>query len=80
MINVIGKNKVQVSKIGIALFNAQWPCSELRSVRSYWFEFDDQGDLIDTDTPQQDDGSAASALADDCKNYLFNDVSPDWIP
>lgn len=71
-------NKVIVSKIGIRLFNAQWPCSELRASRAYWFEFDEHGNLIDTDCPQQDDGSAAVAMAEDCKAYLFDSVTPAW--
>ncbi|WP_425962623.1 hypothetical protein [Rhizobium nepotum] len=70
--------KVIVSRNEIASFNSQWPCSELRSSRAYWFEFDTDGDLIDTDVPQQDDGSAASAMADDCRAYLFDDIQPDW--
>ena len=70
--------KVIVSQNEVRLFNASWPCSELRSCRAYWFEFDHNGDLIDTDCPEQDDGPAATAMADDCKKYLFDDVAPDW--
>lgn len=79
MIEVISKNKVNVSQVGIALFNAQWPGSELRSTRSYWFEFDDDQDLIDTDCPLQDDGPASLALSQDCQAYLFDDLTPDWV-
>jgi hypothetical protein len=71
-------HKVIVSRQGIAAFNAQWPCSELRSSRAYWFEFDAHGDLIDTDCPEQDDGSAAVAISDDCKRYLFDSELPSW--
>ena len=78
MLSKIGRNKIRVSRTGIALFNAQWPCSELRSTRAYWFEFDNNGDLIDTDVPEQDDGGAALAMAEDCKNYLFDNTSPPW--
>lgn len=70
--------KVIVSRDEVANFNRKWPCSELRSSRAYWFEFDEQGDLIDTDVPEQDDGSAASAMSDDCKAFLFNDDVPEW--
>ncbi len=70
--------KVIVSRDGIASFNRAWPCSELRSSRAYWFEFDDKGDLVDTDCPEQDDGSAALALSQDCKSYLFDDQQPAW--
>jgi hypothetical protein len=73
-----GSRKVNVTRAGIALFNAQWPCSELRPSRSYWFEFDTAGDLVDTDCPQHDDGPAASALADDCKAYLEDGAIPAW--
>lgn len=71
---------VIVSRVGIALFNAQWPCSTLRDTRAYWFEFDESGDLVDTDCPEHDDGPAATALADDCRAWLEDDVMPDWIP
>lgn len=78
MIEVISANKVRVSKEGVARFNAQWPCSELRATRAYWFEFDSCGDLVDTDVPEQDDGAAASAMAQDAKEFLFNDDVPSW--
>lgn len=71
-------NKVIVSRDDVASFNRSWPCSELRSTRTYWFEFDASGDLIDTDCPESDDGAAASAMADDCRAWLFDDESPVW--
>jgi hypothetical protein len=71
-------NKVIVSRDEVARFNSQWPCSELRDSRSYWFEFDDNGDLVDHDVPQQDDGTAARAMADDCRAWLFDDDTPEW--
>ena len=71
-------NKVIVSRNEVARFNSKWPCSELRDSRSYWFEFDDNGDLIDTDVPEHDDGTAARAMSDDCREWLFNDVQPEW--
>lgn len=70
-------HKVIVSRDEVRLFNSRWPCSELRD-RSYWFEFDANGDLVDVDVPEHDDGAAASAMADDCKAFLFDDVSPEW--
>ncbi len=72
--------KVIVSRDGILSFNRAWPCSELRAGRAYWFEFDESGDLIDTDLPDSDDGSAARAMADDCRAFLIDDVRPDWAP
>lgn len=65
---LFGKNKVIVSRAEVDAFNARWPCSELRD-RSYWFEFESNGDLVDTDVPEQDDGSAARALCDDAKEF-----------
>lgn len=78
-IQKIGQNKVRVSRRGVALFNARWPCSSLRDTRAYWFEFNDSGDLIDTDCPEQDDGPAASALMEDCRAFLIDDISPEWL-
>lgn len=77
MLTIQGR-KVIVGKAGVAAFNHTWPCSELRSTRHYWFEFDANGDLVDTDVPEQDDGSAALALSEDCKAYLFDDIEPAW--
>lgn len=70
--------KVIVSRDEVATFNSRWPCSTLRPSRAYWFEFDASGDLVDTDCPEQDDGPAASAMADDCRAYLFDGETPDW--
>jgi len=70
--------KVIVSRTEVRLFNAKWPCSSLRGERGYWFEFASNGDLIDTDVPQQDDGPAAAAMADDCKAWLDDDTLPEW--
>jgi hypothetical protein len=75
----IQNRKVIFSRQEIALFNAQWPCSELRSSRAYWFEFDHQGDLVDTDVPEQDDGRAAAALSEDARDILNGEIPPDWL-
>lgn len=80
IITEVGPGKVRVSKVGIALFNARWPDSTLRSERAYWMEFHPDGDLIDTDIPEQDDGPAALVLSNDCKAWLFDGVSPEWLP
>ena len=71
---------VVVSAAGVASFNRGWPCSTLRTYRAYWFEFDDQGDLVDSDLPEHDDGPAAVAMADDCKAWLFEGKQPQWVP
>jgi hypothetical protein len=76
----VQNRKVIVSRDEVASFNRGWPCSELRSTRAYWFEFEANGNLVDTDVPEQDDGSAASAMADDCKSYLFDGRRPEWSP
>ncbi len=69
--------KVFVTADEIRLFNASWPCSTLRSTRSYWFEFDTiNGELTDTDCPESDDGEAASAIAEDCKRFYFEANGP----
>jgi len=72
--------KVIVPREAIAKFNAQWPCSELRTSRHYWFEFDSSGDLVDCDVPQHDDddGRAAAALAEDCLEFLETGELPAW--
>ena len=70
--------KVIVSREEVENFNRRWPCSELRPTRAYWFEFDADGDLVDTDVPEHDDGSAALAMSEDCKAFLFEDATPEW--
>lgn len=73
-----GTRKVFVSRNDVAAFNAQWPCSELRATRAYWFEFEPNGDLVDTDVPEQDDGQAALAMSHDCQAFLENGDLPKW--
>jgi hypothetical protein len=79
MMQEIQPNKVRVSSLGVRLFNSQWPCSTLRDSRAYWFEFDSSGDLVDCDVPEHDDGPAASAMADDCREFLESGTLPDWL-
>ena len=67
--------KVRVSQAEVALFRRGWPCSNLRD-RAYWFEFDSNMDLVDTDVPERDDGAGAAALADDAKKFLFGSNQP----
>lgn len=78
VIGLAGLRKVRVSSHGIKLFNASWPGSGLNPERAYWYEFDEHGDLVDTDVPEQDDGPWSAALADDCKTWLFSNVYPTW--
>lgn len=78
MPEIISHNKVRVSREEVAAFNNRWPGSNLRSTRAYWFEFDNNRDLVDTDVPQHDDGPAALALSQDCERFLFDDEIPEW--
>ena len=76
--SLIAPRKVRVSHLGVRLFNAQWPCSRLDPQRAYWFEFDADGDLVDTDVPEHSDGPEATALCDDAKAWLDDGTLPDW--
>lgn len=64
-----------VTPTGVAAFNRRWPCSELDSSRAYSFDFDDAGNLVDTDAP---DGSAAAVMADDCRAFITRGERPEW--
>lgn len=79
-LSLVGVRKVRVSAEGVASFNRGWPCSTLRSSRAYWFEFEPDGDLVDTDCPESDDGPAALAMAADCLAWLDDDTRPEWDP
>lgn len=79
-ITYVGLHKVRVSKEGVAAFNALWPDSPLSDSRAYWFEFDSDGDLIDSDVPEHSEGKAADAMGEACKAWLFDEVWPDWAP
>lgn len=61
--------KVIVSRTEVIDFMRTFPCSGLRE-RAYWFEFDENGDLIDTDIPEHDDGPGAVALSQDAFAFL----------
>lgn len=61
--------KVIFSRDEVNEFRATWPCCKLRA-RSYWFEFDSDGNLVDTDVPEQDDGPESSALAAMAHDFL----------
>lgn len=69
-LSLVGPSKVRISREGVAVFNAYWPRSKLRPTRAYWFEFDDNGALVDTDVPEHDDGETAAALSRDCLEWL----------
>jgi len=70
----INPRKVIVSREYVRVFNRMWPCSPLSSDRHYWFEFDEAGDLVDHDVPNEQDGDAASALSQDASEFLKGDL------
>lgn len=76
--DMVGHRKVRATREAVRLFNAQWPCSTLRSERAYWWEFDSDGELIDTDVPDQDDGPAAVALSEDAYTWMKCGELPGW--
>lgn len=78
--DMVGPRKVRVSRAGVGWFNAQWPGSTLRPSRSYWFEFGHDGDLVDTDVPEHDDGPAAQAMSQDAQAWLEHGTLPAWAP
>lgn len=59
---------VTATKQDVESFNATWPCSELQN-RSYWFQFDSHGDLVETNVHIVHDGGAAVALSQDCQSF-----------
>lgn len=61
-------NKIGFSGAEVVDFMRTFPCSGLRE-RSYWFEFDSEGNLIDTDVPEHDDGPGATALCEQAHEY-----------
>ena len=67
------KRKVLVGREEVRLFRAGWPCVELRD-RSYWFEFAADGDLVDCDVPEHDDGTAAATLAGEARAFFLANV------
>jgi hypothetical protein len=69
MPQITASRKVRFSIEEVYAFNEKWPCSTLRN-RSYWFEFDARGDLVDTDVPEHDDGPAALVLSHDAQTFL----------
>jgi hypothetical protein len=68
------KMKVICSRDDVAEFNAKWPGSKLRSNRAYWFEFDGDYNLVDTDAPNEDDGPELLALSQDAEQFLRDSI------
>lgn len=72
------RRKVIVPPSNVAWFNRGWPGSPLNPSRSYYFEFDKDMNLIDTDVPEESDGDAAMAVCDDCLLFLTDGILPAW--
>lgn len=62
-------NSVYISAEDVRKFNAQWPCSPIE-VRPHFAEFANNGDIVDHDFKESEDGSAALALIGDAQNHL----------
>jgi hypothetical protein len=60
---------VGFSRADVLAFKAQWPCSGLAD-HQYWFQFEANGDLVDTNVGESSDGSAAVALSHDAQAAL----------
>lgn len=75
---MVGTRKVRATRLAVTLFNNQWPCSPLRESRAYWWGFDEDGNLIDTDTPAHEDGPAALALSEDAQTWMDSGALPAW--
>jgi hypothetical protein len=68
--SMVGPRKVRLSREGVAMFNGTWPGSRLTRERAYWWEFDAEGDLIDSDAPACDDGPELVALSEDAWAWM----------
>jgi hypothetical protein len=68
---------VTVTEKEVARFKETWPCSGLHD-KEYWFTFDADENLVDSNVGEDDDGDAARALSQDCQEYLFCQVMPVW--
>lgn len=79
LIEKLAPHTVQVSREGVAMFNARWPGSKLRDCRAYRFEFDSESALVDCDVPEDDDGPEVLALCADAAAWLFDGLEPEWM-
>jgi hypothetical protein len=62
--------RVAVSAEEVYQFNTRWPCSELSANHGLSFTFDKRnGDLVDHNARQFEDGSALVALSQDAQKY-----------
>ena len=70
MPELVGPRKVRFTEAEVVEFMDVCPGSGLRN-RSYWFEFDASGYLIESDVPEHDDGPGATALGGQAQAWLF---------
>lgn len=68
---------VFVSGDGVAAFNRRWPCSPIQPHEQF-FEFEANGDLVFTSLQEDEDGSAAVAMSEDCRAFLTSGDVPEW--
>jgi hypothetical protein len=74
----LAARRVTFSSSEVREFMLRWPASGLRG-RSLWFEFDHDGNLVDTNVGKREDGPAARALSEDASNLLVESgVLPGW--
>lgn len=73
-----GPRKAGFTAAEVRQFMRVFPCSGLYD-RAYWFEFAENGDLVDTDVPEHSDGPGAAALAQDAQRWLNTGDLPNWL-
>jgi hypothetical protein len=59
--------KIIITAHDVGLFNAMWPASPIE-LRRHYAEFDRQGNLVDHDFNDNEDGAAALALIEDAQD------------
>ena len=66
--------RVTICRTRVLEFKRRWPCSNLPDA-PVWFEFEPNGDLIDTSIDEEHDGVAAAALAEDARAIFLGGES-----
>lgn len=75
----ISNRKVTLSSYDMEDFSVVWPGLNYTPNRQYWFEFDINGNLVDCNVHEHEDGYWATVLASDCFDYLFKGIKPNWL-
>ena len=78
-------NTIRISAFTVQEFAKTWPCSGLDDAGGFTVWTDENGDLNDIqfDSPTDErrhregtiDGAAVSALIDDCRNEIWDDIT-----